>query len=622
MKAVRSNFIYFGDAKFTDVFPDLATWEMDSISNLDLLKKTLSESNCKILVIDNRKHPQSFDFLLTTHPSYQIQRLIWIGEFTEIDFLISARNTLNLWKILPEPDSSQLNIALRNCLSELQEEDQRQDLLRAIEDQSRTMSRASQELTERIIKRQRSLTKAEERLRILNSKIQTLRMTILHIHSAQNVGELELRLTETLHEKYGMEWVRLFFNGQSSLTFAREKSQLEVFSAPLIVGERTVGEIWYGRRTGFSKEDEDALTEIAEVASLALDRLAKLGQAETVKQQWDATFDSIADPICLTDKDYVIRRCNRAFKDLANRPFRSIIGESFLAILTTSHNLQDSFRSPQNLSFRTQISAGKTAKSIPVDLLRHKLTTPNGEVLFLILIRDLTQELELEQQILQSAKMAELGTIGSSIAHEINNPLAGMLSFLQLIKMDLRDSPAISKLLFEDILEMEKATLKCKEIVENLLSFSRREDGEARASFDLCDLFEGVINWSKENFPEIHFEWLRPAKECPFSVTPHLFTQAFKLFIKFVAELKIRQIQVALSEERENYLFLFKVQGANPLADFDPTQHLGLSLAQKILADHNGQLEIFSASSLDFLAKISLQRPDLERQSQVFDSKI
>src|SRR5690606_14249193 len=87
------------------------------------------------------------------------------------------------------------------------------------------------------------------------------------------------------------------------------------------------------------------------------------------------------------------------------------------------------------------------------------------------------------------SKMAELGTIGSSIAHELNNPLGGMINFLQLIKMDLpKNSP-----LYDDILQMENAGHRCKEIVENLLGFSRRPDPSDAVDVDLREVLRQAL---------------------------------------------------------------------------------------------------------------------------------
>jgi PAS domain S-box-containing protein len=81
-----------------------------------------------------------------------------------------------------------------------------------------------------------------------------------------------------------------------------------------------------------------------------------------------------------------------------------------------------------------------------------------------------------QEQLIQSARLASLGKLAATIAHEINNPIAGVLNYIKLlIKIFAKGSVSPDRL--EDIKGflaiMEKETARCGEIVKNLLSFSR-----------------------------------------------------------------------------------------------------------------------------------------------------
>jgi len=84
---------------------------------------------------------------------------------------------------------------------------------------------------------------------------------------------------------------------------------------------------------------------------------------------------------------------------------------------------------------------------------------------------------EIQEQIVWTEKLASLGKLAATIAHEINNPLAGVLNYIRLIIKQLaRNQFSHEKL--EDISRylkiMESETARCTEIVKDLLAFARR----------------------------------------------------------------------------------------------------------------------------------------------------
>ncbi|HLG19712.1 MAG TPA: ATP-binding protein [Bdellovibrionota bacterium] len=79
-----------------------------------------------------------------------------------------------------------------------------------------------------------------------------------------------------------------------------------------------------------------------------------------------------------------------------------------------------------------------------------------------------------KKQLIQSEKMSAFGQMSAGIAHEVKNPLAGILGYAQLAKKKATPESGMDKYL--DIIEKE--TKRCKDIVENLMRFARQEKTE------------------------------------------------------------------------------------------------------------------------------------------------
>ena len=106
-------------------------------------------------------------------------------------------------------------------------------------------------------------------------------------------------------------------------------------------------------------------------------------------------------------------------------------------------------------------------------------------------VDDRTRELkEAQSQLIQSQKMAAVGELGAGVAHEINNPLAGVLGSAQLALLRADKSDTRVRTHLQDI---EREALRIKDIVDSLLKLSQDQAGQSTGTVDVNQVVDGAM---------------------------------------------------------------------------------------------------------------------------------
>jgi PAS domain S-box-containing protein len=117
---------------------------------------------------------------------------------------------------------------------------------------------------------------------------------------------------------------------------------------------------------------------------------------------------------------------------------------------------------------------GKLSSLVSTSLLRDQ-GEPQG---IIAAVTDVSEMKRLKEELFQSEKMSLLGTLASEIAHEINNPLGGLIVAVQMMIKDLEDGPAEREALVRELKDVEQDAKRCRDITHQLLDFSRPISGD------------------------------------------------------------------------------------------------------------------------------------------------
>ncbi|MHB8876834.1 MAG: ATP-binding protein [Myxococcaceae bacterium] len=205
------------------------------------------------------------------------------------------------------------------------------------------------------------------------------------------------------------------------------------------------------------------------------------------KRDWEMTFDTIDHPLAVIDVgSFALRRANLAYAKAAGRPVQQ------LGVGVTCHDFLFNREAPcADCPLQAGLAPGTRSEAQLVRGAKVYVlgVYPMEEHVAVCSYRDVTGERAMTRQLVESEKMVAVGNLAGGVAHEINNPLGGILAFAQLMLRD--DGRSASDL--ESLGLIEGSALRCKKIVDSLLKFSRKTAAEERRAFDLSKCAEDAV---------------------------------------------------------------------------------------------------------------------------------
>jgi two-component system NtrC family sensor kinase len=167
---------------------------------------------------------------------------------------------------------------------------------------------------------------------------------------------------------------------------------------------------------------------------------------------------------------------------------RRLVGRPVSALVGATRRIADGDLS-HGVELHSRDELGRLAASF--DRMRESLREARGELEALMhglerQVEERTAALrDAQTQLARAEKLASLGRLSASIAHEINNPLAGILTFARLLVRNLEDGPldeAARETTLKHLKLVHRETERCSAIVRNLLEFARQRPLQLKRS--------------------------------------------------------------------------------------------------------------------------------------------
>jgi nitrogen-specific signal transduction histidine kinase len=335
-------------------------------------------------------------------------------------------------------------------------------------------------------------------------------------------------------------------------------------------------------------------------------------QVENAKKEWEHTVDAIDEGIALVDLNSQILRSNRTLADWLRSTPNDLVGKYCYQIIHGVEAPPDYCPHQRALKDPTRIcSAEFTEPHLNGSFLCtvYPFHDATGNFVGMVnVLKDITAQKRLQAHLIRSEKLAAVGQLATSLAHEINNPLQGIRGALELAREDIGDNPKPL-----EYLDMSQGEIdRLAKIVQRMLDFYRPAT-ETAAPVDVRAVVEDILALSAKRVQharvQVESEW-----EANLPLVNGFANQLKQVFLNLVLNAVdampnggILRIRARLVEDTSRWLVVALTDSGEgiPPQDldkvFDPFfttkvngTGLGLAICQTIVSSQGGRLTVDS----------------------------
>ncbi|MGZ3710950.1 MAG: sensor histidine kinase, partial [Bdellovibrionota bacterium] len=307
---------------------------------------------------------------------------------------------------------------------------------------------------------------------------------------------------------------------------------------------------------------------------------------------------------------YQIVKANKAFARLVDQDYKKVKGKRCYSLLANRRT--PCVGCPVGMGTQPQngsrvLLQGKSRKDLLVWSYGIRTGLESYQFQF---YRNVSKETALASTLIQSEKMAALGRLVGAVAHELNNPLAGILATSQILLQEGKEG-GIDAATLDDIEEIRSAAWRSKKIIDDLLGFTSTEE-QALVETNLLDAVRSALLFSKAALKEVAVK-VHSEKVVPKGIaSPTALQQVlFNLITNASHAMNGKgSIEIIIKSEGDSYRIDVKDSGPGIPAEklkniFEPFftskqegtgTGLGLSIVRHLTQKMNARLEVSSSA--------------------------
>ncbi|MFH1931093.1 MAG: PAS domain S-box protein, partial [Pseudomonadota bacterium] len=206
-------------------------------------------------------------------------------------------------------------------------------------------------------------------------------------------------------------------------------------------------------------------------------------QAEEERIRLSTAIEQSAESVVITDREGTIKYVNPAFESVTGYSRQEAIGQNPRIIKSNKHG-KEFYAALWDTIISGKVWRGRlTNKKKDGTLYEEEATispvnNTSGEIInFVAVKRDVTEEIKLEGKLRQAQKMEAIGTLAGGIAHDFNNILSAIIGYTELTEYEMPEGFNKAK---GNLREVLKAGRRAKDLVKQILAFSRQGDQERK----------------------------------------------------------------------------------------------------------------------------------------------